>query len=522
MTTNIVETLGGYAKQAPDAPALIEGLGARRRITTFGEIEKLSGTWSATLAQRGVKSGDHVLILQPVALELYLALLAVFRLGAIAVFPDPQALRASIETACERVRPVAMIGGWPAQILRLLSKRLRAIPHNFTAASVPWASRLPRQASTALQATPVSPDHPALITFTSGSTGAPKIIARSHGFLAAQHAAITRAVEFTPGTATLTALPVFVLSHLASGVTSILPASDVRRPKEANPAPLLTQIAENKAHTILASPALVERVARAESARTHLASVRHILTGGGPIFLDLLDSAARAMPHASVHLAYGSTEAEPIAHMTASDMSAADRRRTEQGAGLLAGKATEGTDLAVIGDHWGTPLGPLTREAFHALRLAPEEAGEIVVAGHHVVASYVNGVGNAETKISVDGRVWHRTGDAGALDSGGRLWLKGRCTARLKPDLYPLQIEAMARAKLGPVPVAALSIKGESTLIFELAAHAQTLEPSARKLGITQFKVIEKIPLDRRHQSKIDYATLRELVEPGGIEPPTS
>lgn len=522
MTTNIVETLGGYAKQAPDEPALIEGLGDRRRITTFGEIEKLSTTWSSALTARGVRTGDHVLILEPIALELYLALLAVFRLGAIAVFPDPQALRASIETACERVRPVAMIGGWPAQILRLLSRRLRAIPHNFTASSVPWARRLPRRASAASPVTPVPPDHPALITFTSGSTGAPKIIARSHGFLAAQHAAITRAVDFTAGTATLTALPVFVLSHLASGVTSILPASDVRRPKETDPAPLLTQIAENNAHTILASPALVERLARAENAPAKLAGVRHVLTGGGPIFLDLLDSAARAMPQASVHLAYGSTEAEPIAHMTASQISPADSLRMEEGAGLLAGKPTPGTDLAVIRDHWGKALGPLTDDAFDALRLQPEEAGEIVVAGDHVVASYVNGVGNAETKIAVGGRIWHRTGDAGALDRDGRLWLKGRCTARLKPGLYPLQLEAMARAKLGPVPVAALATRSSPTLVFESDTHAQAIEPAAHKLGITQFKVIRKIPLDRRHQSKIDYAALRELVEPGGVEPPTS
>ncbi len=510
MSQNIVETLGDYAQRAPDAPALIEGLGAKRRITTFGQVNALSAAWAKTLAAHGVRTGDHVLILQSISSELYLALLAVFRLGAVAVFPDPQSLRATIEAACERARPVAMIGGWPAQTLRLVSRPLRHIPQNFTASWTPWATKLPREGSTPEPAANVAHDHPALITFTSGSTGAPKIIARSHGFLGAQHAAITRAVTFVPGTATLTALPVFVLSHLASGVTSILPASDVRRPKETDPGPLLAQIAENKAHTILASPALVERLSRAEAAHDKLATVRDVLTGGGPIFLDIIDGAALAMPAARIHLAYGSTEAEPIAHLTDDEIDPADRAAMDEGAGLLAGRPTKGTDVAVLRDAWGRPLGPLTQAAFDTLRLPAEQAGEIVVAGDHVVASYVNGEGNTETKIAVDGRIWHRTGDAGAFDAKGRLWLKGRCAARLKEGLYPLQVEAMVRANLGPVPVAAIPVNGEPTLVLE--GGAGRIEEKARRLGITKIRTLRKIPLDRRHQSKIDYATLKKLL----------
>ena len=115
------------------------------------------------------------------------------------------------------------------------------------------------------------------------------------------------------------------------------------------------------------------------------------------------------------------------------------------------------------------PRPSLTREEFDALRMPQGEPGEIVVAGDHVVASYVNGVGNAESKINVAGKVWHRTGDAGRLDAKGRLWLLGRCAYRLKddPPLYPLQVEAAARAALGPITVAAARINGEATLFVE-------------------------------------------------------
>lgn len=503
--SNLVATLGTFAVKTPDATALVAGLGARRRTLTFAEVERLSATWAHTLRTNGIGAGDHVLVLQSISIELYLALLAVFRIGAVAVFPDPQALTATIEAACARTKPVAMIGGWPAQLLRVASSPLRGIKKTFSAAAVPWATRFPREIGTVAPVATVSAEHAALVTFTSGSTGAPKVIARSHGFLAAQHAAIVRAVDFEPGTATLTALPVFVLSHLASGVTSILPATDVRRPKDIDPGPLLAQVAENKAHTILASPALVDRLARADGAATQLSTIREVLTGGGPIFPDIVEAAARAMPAARIHLAYGSTEAEPIAHVEHRAVAEADLQATRDGKGLLAGPPTPGTDLAILKDAWGIPRSSLAAADFDALRLPQGAIGEIVVAGDHVVRSYVGGIGDGESKINVDGRIWHRTGDAGWLDAQGRLWLVGRCAYRLKENLYPLQVEAAARMALGPRPLAAANVDGAAVLVVEGVA------PQAG-FGVDRVVSVAKIPLDRRHQSKIDYATLKALL----------
>ena len=58
-----------------------------------------------------------------------------------------------------------------------------------------------------------------------------------------------------------------------------------------------------------------------------------------------------------------------------------------------------------------------------------------------VLKSYLDGRGDAETKVTLDAEIWHRTGDAGRLDEEGKLWLLGRHQARWN-DLYPLQIEA--------------------------------------------------------------------------------
>jgi acyl-CoA synthetase (AMP-forming)/AMP-acid ligase II len=519
MSDNIVEVLRSYTDAHPDAPALISGKASRPKVTTFGEIDRMSAHWAAILRSKGVGVGDRVLILQPISVALYAALLATFRVGATVVFPDPQALSETIALACERLKPKAMIGGWPAHLLRLFSRSLRGIPCTFsTAGFIPGAIRLskaPAKIAGAIAAVPA--DHTALVTLTSGSTGVPKMIGRSHGLLRAQHAAITRAVPFTPGSMTLTALPVFVLSHIASGVTSVLPASDVRRPREIDPEPLFQQIDRHRIDTILASPALVEQLATAALERKRpLASLKHVLTGGGPIFGDLVERARHAMPNATIHLAYGSSEAEPIAHIAHSEISQADTVVGEKGAGLLAGKPTPGTDVAIIRDHWGATVGPLTPTQFAALKLPAGETGEIVVAGDHVLPAYADGVGDAETKINVGGRIWHRTGDAGAFDSSGRIWLRGRCAARLNGTrgvLYPLQVEAMARAKLGPIPIAAVQVGGEACLVVGRGVgDAKTLEALAHDAGCHRAVIVDEVPLDRRHQSKIDYPALAKLL----------
>src|SRR5262245_59358069 len=63
------------------------------------------------------------------------------------------------------------------------------------------------------------------------------------------------------------------------------------------------------------------------------------------------------------------------------------------------------------------------------------------------VTRIMHGEGDAETKFSVDGIGWHRTGDLGYIDSKGRLWLLGQCSAKIcdsRGIVYPFAIESAA------------------------------------------------------------------------------
>ena len=211
---------------------------------------------------------------------------------------------------------------------------------------------------------------------------------------------------------------------------------------------------------------------------------------------------------------YGSTEAEPIAHT--SGLLDADRRRTADGAGLLAGRPVAQVDLCIV-PPTDRPLGPFTDAEWSEMACADGEAGEIVVAGDHVVPGYLDGEGDAESKVSVAGRRWHRTGDAGRLDADGRLWLLGRCAGasrRGADTVYPLQVEAALRA-LG-VRAAFVDLDGARVVAVTEDPGVEVAE-ALPWAGLDAVVRVDALPVDRRHNAKIDRPALVAMLRARGV-----
>ncbi|MEM1043349.1 MAG: AMP-binding protein [Bacteroidota bacterium] len=517
---NVADLFQAQAEARPDAVALVEGRGRRRRAVTFADLERLGAEGAGRLAHAGLAKGDAVLVLVPLSVELYVVLAAVLRLGLVAVLLDPGAGRAHVAACCRVLPPAAFVGVPKAHGLRLFVPGVRRIPLRFAVGGwVPGAKRWSRGGG-ACPVTPCAPDDPALLTFTTGSTGAPKAAVRTHGFLRAQHRALAEALGHEAGQVDLPTLPVFVLAGLASGLTSVLPEADLRRPGAVAPAPVLAQIEAEEVTRSAASPAFFERLLGAEDLAP-LARLRRLDTGGAPVFPDLLDRLQAAAPAAEVVAVYGSTEAEPIAELPAASLTASDRERVRTGSGLPAGRPVDTVRLRVIEDCWGTPIGPLSGTTFEALTCPPGTAGEIVVSGAHVLPGYLGGAGDAESKFEVGGVRWHRTGDAGTLETDGRLWLLGRCAAAVRDahgTLYPLAVEAAAREVAGVRRSALVAAEGRRTLVVEAqdGFDDERLREALAWAHLAAVLPVAAVPLDRRHNAKVDYPALQVLLNRSG------
>lgn len=144
------------------------------------------------------------------------------------------------------------------------------------------------------------------------------------------------------------------------------------------------------------------------------------------------------------------------------------------------------------------------------------EDGEILVAGGHVNSGYLDPAQNAGNKIVETGITWHRTGDAGTFDEQGRLWLLGRFGSEIampEGPIYPFSVEVAARYWPGVRHSALVGEQGHPILAVQGdRAHLSDWQRAAREFGIADVVSVAQIPMDRRHNSKVDRIALAKLI----------
>ena len=529
MNPNLAARLAERAAMHPERVAVVEGAGSSARRLTFGELDRRVRALAAGLGGRGIGPGDAVLLFVPMSADLYVALLACLHRGATAVFVDAWADRKRLDAAVRIARPKAFIGSPKAHLLRLMSPAVRAIPVHLAAGRrlLPLA-RHERGgwAEGAADAVRVDGSGPALVTFTTGSTGAPKAAARSHDFLWAQHLALAGHLRPAEGDVDMPTLPVFVLNNLASGITSVLPDFDPRRPADIDPARIHAQMLAERVTTSSGSPAFYERLGRWCAETGKRIPLRALFTGGAPVLPPLAQVLA-AVANGDVGVVYGSSEAEPIAGIDARDMLAAmeDRREdADHPGGLCVGRPVAQIEVRLVRAH----DGPIALEGgWSAWEVAPGEVGEVVVAGAHVLTGYLNDPeAERQNKIRDAARVWHRTGDAAWIDGEGRLWLMGRVKERVRRAgrvwwggaaearaLEAAEVRHAAYIGVDDPQLGQRAVLCVETPTGRLApAEREAVTAALGPFPIDDLRAMRRIPRDPRHASKTDVGALRKML----------
>lgn len=396
--SRVTDLIDAAATRAPDAPALI--VTADRVPVSYRDLLRLADDLAAQLTDAGLATGDRVALRAGSNAEFVVALLAALRAGLIVVPLDP-----ALPVGDQRARSEA--AGARAVLVDGEGTEW------WTVAVTVGAGALTAHVDAATEPRPATstPEglhgDDAMIMFTGGTTGLPKMVPWTHHNIAGSVRAIIAAYRLGPQDATVAVMPLYhghgliaaLLSTLASGGTVLLPARG-----RFSAHTFWDDVSAVGATWYTAVPTihqiLLERAA--EKAETGRATLRFIRSCSAPLTPEVA-RALRAEFSAPVVCAFGMTEAT---HQVAS--TGIDEEVNPAVATGLVGRST-GPQIRIAGND-GAPV-------------EPGVVGEVWLRGETVVRGYLGDPTITEANFT-DG--WLRTGDLGTLSESGDLSIRGR------------------------------------------------------------------------------------------------
>jgi long-chain acyl-CoA synthetase len=432
-----------------DRDYLIDG---ERRISYAAHHAAVARV-AADFAARGVRKGDRVAILGRNSIEWVVAFWAAVSLGAIAVGLNAWWSTEEVADVIADCEPILVIDDMGA-IAPLLSGEPVAMPE-----------------------VAIDTDDPAVILYTSGTTGRAKGATHSHRNLiclvqAQQQLAASR---MPPGIAlpparVLTSTPLFHVSGLHSGVVAGLGSggATIWQSGRFDPMATLATIARERCTSWTTMPTTLWRVVHEPAASTYdLASMRHI-GGGGAAWSAALQRKIREVfgPDVTWGVGYGLTECTGLA-------------TTSSFADLLANPANVGRPVATV-----------------EVKIEPNE--EICVRGPMVMLGYWRNP--AATDAVIDAERWLHTGDLGEIRDG-LLYLAARRTdliLRGAENVYPAEIENCLESHPGVAEVAVVGVPdeefGQLVAAVVVPAAGCALDTADLAAHVTQHLAYFKVP----------------------------
>lgn len=397
-----------WAASDPDRVALINDVTGE--TLTFGELAKRSDAFAGGLKRLGVKPGDRVAILLPQSFETVVTHCAVYKLGAIAVplalLFGPEALEFRLRFAGVRVLVTNDLG---LSSVRDMRERLPDLAH-VVSVDVPGEGELAfagvEDSLPIDRAANTGPDDPALMIFTSGTTGPPKGALHGHRLLLGHLPGYEMAYTFPPDAGDVVWTPAD-WAWAGGLLNALLPALYLGMPvvfgrfERFDPASAYALMARRKVTLAFLPPTALRMLKAWGKPPSAELSLRSILSAGEQLGRETYDWAQQAFG-LTVNEFYGQTECNLVLG------SCAAVGASKSGA---TGRVVPGHQVAII-DAQG--------------RVLPQgEIGQIAVLRPDPVMflGYWNDAAATEAKFIGD---WMLTGDQGFVDEGGYFHFFGR------------------------------------------------------------------------------------------------
>ena len=491
---------------------------------TYAEFGSLTARYIAGFKAAGIKRGDRIILLFPMSISMVAMITALLAMGAVPTFVDPgMGLRRTLQAlkvACAK----AVVSTDRLLRFRFLIPGLhgRLCYSTDGVRGIPAGVLCHPEAAVWPQPSEEDEDGEGIITFTSGTGSMPKAANRTRSILTHQVHALRSLWQPAPGEVSMSCFPISTLFYLSQGVTCILPAVDLARPGTVRPELIIDQMKKHKVTSLFAAPAFLEGVMDELARQPALPGLQTIVTGGAPVPFRLCEKVCRLFPDSENVILYGSTEAEPVSKISMHEVLP---EKTDRGypVGLPVSAARvqiiRADDRAIQG---------ISEATLQSMATAPLEVGELIVSGSHVVEEYLNHPeANRRTKIrTLEGRLWHRTGDLACFDYAGRIRLTGRRGDVIQEagrNWQPFLMEAVLDGLPGVQRSALIACKGRPLVCIETVPGWQgpSVTTDVRQVlqdyGLGAEVLLHPIPVDNRHNSKIDRAALRTGLGKAGI-----
>ncbi|GAB3130278.1 FadD3 family acyl-CoA ligase [Tsukamurella serpentis] len=418
MSRTIATVLRNVAQQFAGRTAVVDG---EQRIS-YTDLHDRVRVFAKALLAEGIGPGDRVAVCAPNSEEWIEAALGAAYIGAVLVPVNTRYTGPEIVDLLERTRARAFVVAGPflgVDRLEAVIETAGSLPEAISAVfrlpeweSVPSRSASVSDADLDAAAAAVTPDAPADVFFTSGTSGRSKGAVSTHAQTLANAANWADLVGVSPDDRYLILSPFFHIFGYKAGILAALQHGAAIYPAQTFDVVTAFELVERERISILPGVPTVHQMMLDHPDRTNydLSSLRAATTGAATIPVVLIERMRSELQYDRVLTAYGLSEA-PVVTMCRAD----DAPET---VATTSGRAVADMQVRIAGD------------------------GEILVRGPNVITEYFEDPGATAKAIDADG--WFHTGDAGSMDEAGNL----RITDRIKDmftnggfNVYPAEVE---------------------------------------------------------------------------------
>ncbi|HEY7416432.1 MAG TPA: acyl-CoA synthetase [Ktedonobacteraceae bacterium] len=443
---SIIEVVFHHTQRHSTHPSLF----FEKQEISYGQLFADTENFARALIAGGLQRGDRVALFLDNCPAFVQAYLGTQRAGGVVVLVNTQYRRVELSHIMTDagVRFCVTSAAGREELLRLDAPELKtliivddaaALQPGTALESIPFAVFLASGSGSNVSLPPLpAPEAPAIIGYTSGTTGRAKGALLCHCNLIANITAVTTAWQWQESDRLLLTLPLFHAHGLMVGLhgTLFMGASALLRCK-FDAADVLTTLEADPSITLFFGvPTMYTRLlAEAERRGVPKHLPRLFVSGSAPLSPQVFAGFKRVFGHTILER-YGMTET--IMNLT-------NPYEGERRSGTV-GRPFPGQKARVVDVSSRQPL-------------PPGEIGEIEVYGPHVFAGYWNRPEATAEAFSADG--WFKTGDLGWCSDDGYYTITGRARELIISggyNIYPREIEDVLEAHPAVAEVAVIGL----------------------------------------------------------------